>query len=570
MTGSPLKSSENCDACCFFCKKWVQQLGLFLLVFLVYGKTLSFDFVYDDFMTILDNPAITSLKNIRDFFFDRNSAAIPASPLAHEIYRPLKTLSIALDHALYGFNASGYHATNLLLHACVGLLLFHILELLGFAPILRFFWSAVFLIHPALFENVAYVSARADILSALFLLLAFREHLFLRDATTLKSQRKPMIFFFLACLAKETALMYPLFLLGFLRSQKVSLQKALPYWILAAAYLCLRQSVIVDFAQTEPFMGSVWLTQATMVKTWVLYLTGFLWPLRLDILPALLLESHWMNPRTMPAFAFLLLFALFLFRQRKNLGFSGVGLWWFFVFLLPVANLVPIKAFMAWRFVYISWIGLILGACFLSSKVEARAWMKAILLCWTLALAFQTVRVSAAFSNSETLWKPMIVKYPKLAKPYRELAGYYLRGNQLAEAQAVTLQGLKAIPRDDYLLSDAAKIGIALQNYPQALECLQKVSAQAQKELGEGFLFDWVFACYQSGHFQEIVQTLSWIPPKALSVKTLLLQAHGSVLAGANGAAKRLYDELLMRPLDPKVRKDCETIYGLLEHAKKT
>ena len=556
---------KNDTTCCFFCKKWVQQLGLFFLVLLVYGHTLSFDFVYDDLLTILENPAITSLKNIRDFFFDKNSVAIPTSPLVHEIYRPLKTLSVAFDHALYGFNTIGYHATNLLLHTCVGILLFQLLELLGFASGLRFFWSAIFLIHPALFENVAYVSARADILSALFLLLVFKEHLFLRNATPLKAQRKSMIFFFLACLAKETAVMYPLFLLGFLRIQKVPLQKTAPYWILAAAYLCLRQSVIVDFAQTKPYLGSLWLTQATMMKTWFLYLTGFMWPLRLDILPAILLESHWMNPRTLSALTFLLLVVFLLFWQRKNLGLSGVGLWWFFVFLLPVANLVPIKAFMAWRFVYISWIGLVLAACFLFSKLPERRFLKIILLCWSLVLSLLTVKASVSFANSESLWKPMIEKYPKLAKPYRELAGFYLYENRLLEAQTVLASGLKAMPKDDYLLSDYAKTWIVRQEYSKALDYLQKITPQTQKELGESFLFDWVFTCYQSGHFQEILQTLFWIPSKKLSVKSLLLQAHGSVLAGANTDAKRLYKELLLRDLDAKTRKDCIAIYQLLE-----
>jgi len=529
-------------SCCFLCKKWAQQFGLFFLVLLVYGHTLSFTFVYDDLPTILNNPAITSLKNIRDFFFDKNSVAIPTSPLVHEIYRPLKTLSVSFDHALYGFNPIGYHTTNLLLHTCVGILLFQLLELLGFASGLRFFWSAIFLIHPALFENVAYVSARADILSALFLLLVFKEHLFLRNATPLKSQIKSMLFFFLACLAKETAVMYPLFLLGFLRIQKVSLQKSVPYWILAAAYLYLRQSVIVDFAQRDPYLGSLWLIQATMMKTWFLYLTGFVWPLHLDILPGILLELYWMNLRTMSALIFLLLTAFLLFWQRKNLGLSGVGLWWFFVFLLPVANLIPIKAFMAWRFVYISWIGLVLAACFLFSKLPERRFLKIILLCWSLALSLLTVKASASFRDSESLYKSM---------------------------QATLAKRLQITPKNDYLLSDYAKTWIARRNYSKALEYLKKVTPQTRKELGESFLFDWVFTCYQLEHFQEILQTLSWIPPKKLSAKSLLIQAHGSVLAGANADAKRLYKELFLRDLDVKTLKDCIVIYRFLEHAEK-
>jgi hypothetical protein len=307
-----------------------------------------------------------------------------------------------------------------------------------------------------------------------------------------------------------------------------------------------------------------------MVKTWALYLTGFLWPIRLDILPAILLESHWINPRTLSALTFLLLLIFFLFWQRKKIGLAGVGLWWFFVFLLPVANLVPIKAFMAWRFVYISWIGLILTACFVFSKIPIFRFSKIILGCWTLALCLLTLKASSPFTNSETLWKPMIEKYPKLAKPYRELAYFYLRENRVMEAQTVITEGIQALPQDEYLFSDYAKTWILRHNYPKALEYLQKVSPQTRKELGESFVFDWVFTCYQLEHFQEIVQTLSWMEPEELPVKTLLLQAQGAVLAGANAKAKSLYDNLLTRDLDPKARKDCITIYRLLEQRGNT
>ena len=44
------------------------------------------------------------------------------------VYQPLAWLSYALDHALWGFEAYGYHVTNVLLHALNAALVFSFLR----------------------------------------------------------------------------------------------------------------------------------------------------------------------------------------------------------------------------------------------------------------------------------------------------------------------------------------------------------------------------------------------------------------------------------------------------------
>ena len=73
-------------------------------------------------------------------------------------WHPLTTLSHMLDCGLYGLNAGGHHATNVVLHTIAALLLFHVLRQMTGA-----FWksaivAALFAVHPLHVESVAWVS----------------------------------------------------------------------------------------------------------------------------------------------------------------------------------------------------------------------------------------------------------------------------------------------------------------------------------------------------------------------------------------------------------------------------
>lgn len=94
------------------------------------------------------------------------------------MYRPLTWLSYGLDYALRGMDAHGFHRTNLALHVLVaGLLLLVIRRWLLLLGRGRWFWPAVlatlaFTLHPVRVQVVAWISARADALCAVFLLAA--------------------------------------------------------------------------------------------------------------------------------------------------------------------------------------------------------------------------------------------------------------------------------------------------------------------------------------------------------------------------------------------------------------
>jgi hypothetical protein len=540
----------------FFPSAFLVPLFLVAAVFGVFGKSLAFDFVYDDHETIVDNPAVRSIENAPSFFFDRDTTS-DNTPLRREIYRPLKTLSAALDYFFHGPRPAGYHLTNLLVHTATVLLLFLMLGQAGFSGFARFLPALAFAVHPALAHNVAYVSGRADMLAAVFLLSA------LTTSFGFSQESAPPLswfFFLLACLSKENAAAFPLFMSAWFFYRRDSLKHALPYWIILLGYLVARSAVVGHLAQREYVGGSLAVTQASMVKAWFLYITGFFWPVKTGILPDLGVESSWMNARSLAAGALLLLFAAATVRLERRRLKVLPGAAWFVLFLLPAANWIPIKALFSWRFAYVSWIGACWSLAAVLSKMGRHGVIRIVSFVWVGALAAFTFVVIEPFRNDLALWHPMIVRAPHLSKPYRVVAAIHLREEKPEKALGVLLLGNSRIPDDPRLALDLARTLISKKRYAAALEVLRRVPDRHKRIEGKSFALTFAFAAYQARNYRAVLETVEWDAPERAPAELLTLQAHAAALLEHYSLAEILYRELLSRDISPKRRADAMNI----------
>src|SRR5580658_7189177 len=136
-----------------------------------------------------------------------------------EYFRPLVVLSFAVDRLLYGEHASGYHLTNLALHAAGTWLVWGIGRRVlgpGFAA-----WgaAALFAIHPCHTLAVGWISGRTDVLAGVLYMAAFLAYLEGRAAAASGGRHAPwtlatLVLFTLALLSKEMALTLPAVMLG--------------------------------------------------------------------------------------------------------------------------------------------------------------------------------------------------------------------------------------------------------------------------------------------------------------------------------------------------------------------
>lgn len=140
-----------------------------LLTFVAFGNGISGEFVSDDTNCIVENEHVTGPLDVRAIFsrFSWWGAGRVDSPG----YRPLITLSFALNHSAVGLSPFGYHVTNFVFHAVVVWLLFVLARSLGVRAAGAAAAAAIFCVLPIHSEAVLWVVGRAELGAAIGFLL---------------------------------------------------------------------------------------------------------------------------------------------------------------------------------------------------------------------------------------------------------------------------------------------------------------------------------------------------------------------------------------------------------------
>lgn len=183
---------------------WPAPLSVVLLALLAYVNSFPGIFVQDDLQIVVGNPVVRefdfSLPMLsRIFRVDYWGDAANSG-----LFRPLTTLTFALNHAIGGIAPAGYHLVNVGLHAGVSLLCWQVPRLWGFGMATAWLTAALFAVHPLHTEAVNVAVGRGELLAALFLLAAFwaaRGSGVARGAVTVAC-------FVLALLSKEHAIIF--------------------------------------------------------------------------------------------------------------------------------------------------------------------------------------------------------------------------------------------------------------------------------------------------------------------------------------------------------------------------
>jgi protein O-mannosyl-transferase len=223
-------------------------LGLLALV--PYLNALRAGFTFDDVPMVRDNPLAThGIDPV---------GALTSTFFGHT-YRPLTLLTFALNHSLVPGNPAAFHAVNLFLHAGVTVLVFVLASWLLESPLSAAVAAALFAVHPVHTEAVTGIVGRAELLAALFGLLALLGAA-RADAEADRQRRTAwqggsLVCFALALLSKESAVsVVPLIFLLRVTLRKESVRTGLwrearcldwvPYVVCAALFAVTRFWVV--------------------------------------------------------------------------------------------------------------------------------------------------------------------------------------------------------------------------------------------------------------------------------------------------------------------------------------
>lgn len=180
-----------------------------VLAVIVYSGTAGFDFVnWDDDDNIRYNPRFTELsKENLSYHYQVNR------------YKAIAIWTYMVEYQVSGVSPKLHHITNIILHILNIVLVFFFIKIIlpskKFTPLIV---AALFAVHPAFVESVAWITGRKDLLFVFFSLLSFISYIKYIKSEKLKNK---YLWFFISCvlvylasLAKIQALALPVVMLA--------------------------------------------------------------------------------------------------------------------------------------------------------------------------------------------------------------------------------------------------------------------------------------------------------------------------------------------------------------------
>jgi tetratricopeptide (TPR) repeat protein len=430
-------------------------VSLFLAagVLAVFLPATGYDFVsYDDWKHVRDNPALRDglgLAGLRRAF---------GPDFYHLNWIPLTSLSFLVDHALFGLDPAGYHATNVALHAAASVLLFHALRRLSGALWPSALAAGLFAVHPLQVESVAWISSRKDVLAGVFFAATLLAYARYAEHSTPGRFAWVLLGTVAALLAKPTTVALPPLLLlldlwplrrfGSVRLGRLLGEKAILMVPVAAV------SAVVLQVQTPVWQGGhpFDVRLANALDSCVQYLRASTVPTGLAAFyphPGAGLSAVRIGGA---AFAVTLATAAALGAVRRR-PYGTVGWLWFLGFLVPVLGLIEVGLqARADRYMYLPIIGL---AVIVAWGIEeaARRWPRT-RAAWVLAAVAGVVALSIGARSQLEHWRDSASLYARALAVTRGnyvahygLAGVLAGEGDLDGARAQLLEAIRFAPR---------------------------------------------------------------------------------------------------------------------------
>ena len=147
-------------------------------VLAAYWPAVHGGFLFDDDALVSQSPIVQAADGLKRIWFT-------TEPID---YWPVTNSSFWVEWRLWGPHPTGYHLTNVFLHAASVLLVWRVLRML---PVPGAFWGALlFAVHPMNVQSVAWIAQRKNTLAMLFFLLSILW--FLKDASR-RSEGQPAV-----------------------------------------------------------------------------------------------------------------------------------------------------------------------------------------------------------------------------------------------------------------------------------------------------------------------------------------------------------------------------------------
>ena len=426
--------------------------ALFVLIvisFFIYMPGLSGDFVWDDIFLVKDNHYL-SIGNTIDFFTKGMIENTESQDNTIPLYRPMVLVVFSLLRHLWGNGPAAFHVLLLILHLTNVVLVYcFIRKVTTESFVAATFGAAMFALHPARVESVAWISGIPDPLVLFFLFGAMFAHIsFTEKPNRWRYFFAALILFQMALWSKEVAILFPLVVLAYeqLYRKKINFQTTLIYVALAGVYLIARGVVL----GASDKLNALSIPQPARIAEFILeygqlLLLPFQLPYDLQIPenPVYSLLS-WIS---VSLIASVTIFSWRCFKsdRRKTLVFSII---WIFVFFWPAVVFAIYMNGYAARYLYVPAVGAAVFASSLYGYVSEKS--RILKAC---GIAFSTVviiifgtlswREIPSWKDDGAFFSKVIIVSPENVAAYRGAGNFHLNRNDYTLAEKYFLMSLQ-------------------------------------------------------------------------------------------------------------------------------
>jgi len=531
----------------------------------VYVQTYTHEFLcYDDTVYVTENRYVRAGLTFEGMVW-------ALTGVHHATWHPLTSLSHMLDVELFGLDPRGHHMMNVVLHVINAALLFWVLRRMTGASWPSGFVAALFAVHPAHVESVAWVAERKDLLSTFFWMLTMLAYLRYTEQRSTNRYVLLTVLFVLGLMAKPMVVTLPFVLLlmdywplgRFDKSAAAGQARVLRFWPLvrekvplfgltlcacAIAIVAQRSAGSVRPLDTYPLSVRI----GNSVTSYLLYVGKALWPSRLAVF-------YPFHTEPLPLWQFAgatatllaVTTAVFAFKRYR---YMAVGWLWYLGTLVPVIGIVQIGSqAMADRYTYIPFIGLFIMAGWGLAELAAR-WRNmriGLTVACPVALALLMLvawRQTRYWHDSEKLFQHAVrvTSYNSLA--HLNLGFALLQQGRTDEAVDHFSESLRIKPDSANTLTNLGIARAAQGRFGEAIDCFSKALALDPRHADAHYNMGVALARHgdnraAAAHLSETVQ----LRPDDADARVklgILLMLDGNLLA----AREHFQEALRLRP----------------------
>ena len=414
---------------------------LVALVFLAYANHFHNAFHFDDDHTVVHNPYIRDLRNLPRFFTDARTIGILPS---NQAYRPLLTLSLAIDYRLsHGLHPLWFHISTFFWYLVLLLLMDTLFRRIFDAarpnprnPWVALFATALYGLHPVMAETVNYIMQRADLYSTLGVVAGLLVYI---AAPALRRYGLYLLPVLAGLLSKEPAAVFPALLFAWVwLFEEADFEKAVIRCLPAVVVTGFASYFVVSMNSPSFTPGGFAPYEYRISQPAVLltYFRKFFLPMDLSVDTDRRPYTGFLDQNVLYGILFVLLVgvAIFLCRKRRETRPIAFGLFWFLVSSLPTSWIALSEVENDHR-MFFPFVGLALSVCWtaalgLSRHPIPRPVVAGVCALLLASFACGTHERNKVWHSEESLWLDATEKSPANG---RGLMNYAL--TQMAQAR---------------------------------------------------------------------------------------------------------------------------------------